>query len=258
MEITSKENKLYKELKRISKSGESYIFIEGKKLLQEAIESNISFEKILVERKNGTDYLSILPEKIRHKLVFISSDLLSSLFTTVSKPSKDDLVIALAKRPSWELNDIFKTTKKGNVILLEEIQDPGNLGIVIRSALAFDSCGVVLLKGSVDPFNTKVIRASAGGVFKLPVVKINNFKEIENILKEENYKVIATSGKAGKKLTDLNLKKNNHLFLFGNEGSGLSRSLISAAGEIISIPHTKNIESLNLGIAVSIILWEAY
>lgn len=255
MEITSKENPVYKELRTLSKSSNSQFLIEGKKLFCEAINSKLTVLKIFIDKKNKEAFLELFPKYKNHELIFMSNDLISSLFTTVSKPTSKDLIVSVAKRPDWKLSDILK--KGNNMILLEKIQDPSNLGLVLRSALAFSACGVILLDGTVDPFNTKVIRASAGAVFHIPTVRIADLKEIQSFIKQEKYKIIGTSSKAGKKLTELNFK-SNHLFLFGNEGSGLSRKLIDYADEVVSIPHSQDAESLNLGIAVSIVLWEAY
>jgi len=118
-----------------------------------------------------------LPKNKNHELIYIKNELLAELFTTENKPTKNDLIVAVAEKPEYELNDVFKTNK--SIIFLENIQDPGNLGTIIRSALAFSIEGIILSKNSVNPFNTKVIRSSAGAVFKLPVVSLNHDVDCE-------------------------------------------------------------------------------
>ena len=255
-EITSKENPYFKELKKISLGkNDSYVFIEGKKLFLEAINSSLEVKKIFTGRKNKNLLSKLSSSKNSFEIIFIKDELLASVFTTDNKPATNDLIIALAKKTNWQPSDLFSSQKK--LIFLERIQDPGNLGTIIRSCLAFNSGGVILTKDSANPYNTKVIRASAGAVFKLPIVLVDGFKVIEKVAKEKKYTIVATSVNAGTQLNNLKLD-DKRIFLFGNEGSGLSKELINIADEIITIPHSKKAESLNLGIAVSILLWEQY
>ena len=254
MEIESKQNSEYKELKKIIKSKSSYILIEGKKLFLEAVNSSLKIEKIYLDKENQKLFSKLLPRDKNCEIVFLKNSLLSSLFTTDNKPTSSDLIIALAKRPKWQLKDLFLNKK--NIIFLENIQDPGNLGTIIRSALAFNASGIILSSSSVDPFNTKVIRSSAGAVFKVPVVS-SDLVDFYDYAKNNNYKLIATSSRAGKNISDLKLEKP-YVFSFGNEGRGLSKDLLNKADEVVGIPHSRNIESLNLGVSVSIVLWEAY
>lgn len=255
IEITSRQNLIYKELKRISKGDDKYIFIEGAKLLEEALTSPIKIRNIYLDKQNKSLLGKPPCKNGSQKLRFIKNELISSLYTTDTKPTKEDLLITIAERPRCIVNDLLSTGK--NLILLEGIQDPGNLGTILRSALAFNAGGVILTKGSVDPFNTKVIRSSTGAAFKLPVIIIDGFNSVKKLVKENNYAVIATSSRANKTLSNLE-NKEPYLFLFGNEGSGLSKTFLNEADEIIKIPHTEMVESLNLGIAVSILLWQVY
>ena len=127
--------------------------------------------------------------------------------------------------------------------------------MILRSALAFNAGAVCLSEQSVDPFNTKVIRASAGAVFSMPVLLVDDFDSFSKQAKD--YKIIATQVNAKKSLGELKLIPP-FVFLFGNEGSGLSKKMIDLSCEVIRIPHSDKVESLNLGVAVSLILWEAF
>lgn len=255
LEITTKGNPVYKELKDISKRKSSYILIEGKKLFQEVIRSPLKVEKVYIDKQNEAYFSNLLSKCHNHELVFMKNDLISSVFTTDNEPTSNDLILALAKKPSWQLKDILETKK--NLILLEKIQDPGNLGTIIRSALAFDLGGIILTSGSVEPFNTKVIRASAGAVCSVPVITVTKSGEVINNLRKEGYKIIATSPKATKKLGNFKYQSPS-IFLFGNEGRGLSTDLLNYADQTITIPQTNKVESLNLATSVSLLLWELY
>lgn len=255
IEISSKSNPEYKKLKEVSRGNNDRLFIEGRKLFTEAVKSSIELEKVYVDKKNKSLLHSLLTNNSAPEIVFMKNDLIASTFTTESKPEGDDLVVSVAKRPKWQLKNLFE--RKQTLILLDRIQDSGNLGTILRSSLAFALDGIILTKNSVDPFNTKVIRASAGTVFNTPIVIIDNLKAFKAIVQEKEYRVIATSSHANKKPNDLS-SNLPCVFLFGNEGTGLSKDLLNLADEVIAIPHLQNVESLNLGVAVSIVLWETY
>lgn len=255
LEISSKENPHFKTLKKIIKEKNDYIVIEGKKLLEEAIQSSVKIEKIYIGRLNDQTIPNLFSGYKKSELIFVKNDLLASVFSTDSKPKDKNLILALAKQPSWQLKDFFKT--KTPLIFVEHIQDPGNLGTIIRSALAFNAGGVLLSENSVNPFNTKVVRASAGAIFKLPVLIISDFNDVIRFAKKESFKIIATSSRANKSLHEINTK-SPCVFLFGNEGKGLSKTLLDYADETVMISQSHEVESLNLGVAASIVLWELY
>ena len=255
MEISSKNNSKIKELKKLIKEQNDYLLIEGMKLFCEAVKSEIQIEKIYIDKANIDCLSKAYPLYKNCEIVFVDNDILSEGYTTDSCPGSNDLILALAKRPQWNIEPVLKSKK--NLIFLERIQDPGNLGMILRSSLAFDSGAVCLSEESVCPFNTKVIRASAGAVFSMPVFLISDFSAFCKQAKDHGYKIIST--KINAKKTFEEIKFNSPLiFLFGNEGSGLSEKLIDSSDDVIRIPHSEKIESLNLGVSVSLVLWELY
>ena len=131
------------------------------------------------------------------------------------------------------------------------------MGMILRSSLAFGAGAVCLSENSVDPFNTKVIRASVGAIFGIPVLEIDNFESFYKQVKKYDYRIIGTKAEAKKALGELK-SDLPAVFLFGNEGRGLSKKMIDLSDETVKIPHSGKVESLNLGVAVSLILWELY
>lgn len=254
--ITSKQNLVYKELKQlILKNCKDYIFIEGQKIFEQALNSSLKINQVFID-KNNTSILEGLPaSKKDFEIVYMENSLISSLYTTKSKPENKNLIFSIAKRPNWELNDLLKTEK--DLVCLEEIQDPGNLGMIFRSLVAFGGGGIILSTGCVDPYNTKVIRASAGAIFKLPFVQISDFNNLQQYIKNELYEIVATSPYAVNNINDLDFHKKI-VYLFGNEGKGLSKQIKQIAAREVKIPHTKDIESLNIAVAVSILMWETF
>src|SRR6202011_834974 len=159
----------------------------------------------------------------------------------------------------FSIDDLLERLHVGPILVLAGLQDPGNLGTILRSAEAFGSAGVVTGEGTVSPFNSKVIRASAGSAFRLPLVvakSAGGLEEVFSRLKVHGVRLIATSSHKGTPLDQANLTGPVAVFV-GNEGSGVPRDLISRMDETVAIPHTPQVESLNAGVAGSIVLYEA-
>ena len=159
----------------------------------------------------------------------------------------------------FSLDETLERLQIGPLLVVVGLQDPGNLGTILRSAEAFGSAGVVVGEGTVSPFNAKVIRASAGSIFRLPVVVARAASELERVcerLRRDGVRLFATSSHKGTPI-DQALLTGKQAVLIGNEGSGLPRGLMSQADELIAIPHATQVESLNAGVAASIVLYEA-
>jgi len=134
------------------------------------------------------------------------------------------------------------------------IQDPGNLGTIIRSAEAFGADAVLLGEKTVSEFNPKVIRASAGSSFRLPTLHFAVARASE--MKERGLRIVATSSHKGEPIDKVDLT-GNLAILVGSEGAGVSREYMNVADDFIRVPHSERVESLNAAIAASVILYEA-
>jgi len=140
----------------------------------------------------------------------------------------------------------------GNVIILDNLQDPGNLGTIIRSAVAFNFDTIVLSDNSVDLYNPKVIRASEGMIFNINIKRCN-LKEFIPTLKND-YTLITTDVNGGKDIR--NIKYQNIALVIGNEGNGVSQEIADLCGEKVYIKMNNNCESLNAGVCASILMYE--
>ena len=135
------------------------------------------------------------------------------------------------------------------------LQDPGNVGTILRSAEAFGAAGAFFTEGTVSPYNPKVLRGSAGSIFRLPVVQIAS-AELIPLLRRHGARMMATSSHKGIPLPEVTWTLPLAIFV-GNEGAGLSRELLHQMDETIVIPQSAEVESLNAGVAASIVLYEA-
>jgi len=141
----------------------------------------------------------------------------------------------------------------GNVLILDCLQDPGNLGTIIRSAIAFNFHTIVLSDDSVDLYNPKVIRSTEGMIFNINCLR-RNLKEFIPVLKNLGYKIYGTDIKNGTDVRDI--PKTNIAITIGNEGNGLSPSVKKECDEYLYLPMNKTCESLNAGVAASILMYE--
>jgi RNA methyltransferase, TrmH family len=265
--IEGRHNALVKQLRQafsraeLTDSGDCAI--EGARILEEAIRSGLRFSAVFFRESAQDRAERLLPQIGAQVETLLLPD---KLFDSVVPSESPQGVAALVRLKEFSMDDVLERLHAGPIIVLAGLQDPGNLGTILRSAEAFGSAGVVLGEGTVSPFNSKVIRASAGSVFRLPVVHEQgrgrgktgtvNLEGISKKLRAQNVRQVATSSHKGTMLNQADLKGPVAIF-FGNEGSGLPREVMARLDESIAIPHTAQVESLNAGVAASIVLYEA-
>jgi TrmH family RNA methyltransferase len=267
--IEGRHNPLVKQLRQafsraeLTDSGDCAI--EGLRILEEAIRSGLRFSAVFFRESAQDRAERLLPQIGTQVETLLLPD---KLFDSLVPSESPQGVAALVRFKEFSLDDVMENERLqvGPIIVLAGLQDPGNLGTILRSSEAFGSAGVVLGEGTVSPFNSKVVRASAGSVFRLPVVHTQahghgksaatKLEEVSEKLRAQGVRLIATSSHKGTPLDQADLKDKTAIF-FGNEGSGLPRDVMAKMDEFISIPHTSQVESLNAGVAASIVLYEA-
>ena len=233
--------------------------IEGLRILEEAIRSGLRFSAVFFRESARDRAERLLPQIGAQVETLLLPD---KLFDSLVPSESPQGVAALVRFKEFTLDDVVERLHVGPIVVLVGLQDPGNLGTILRSSEAFGSAGAVLGEGTVSPFNSKVVRASAGSVFRLPIVHGHNkaatgkLAEVSARLKARGVRLIATSSHKGLALDQADLKGPAAIF-FGNEGAGLPREVMARMDEFISIPHTAQVESLNAGVAASIVLYEA-
>ena len=187
------------------------------------------------------------------EILLLPKNLLESALVTETPQT----VAALVEPPDWTWAHILGTHRSGAeiVVVLAGLQDPGNLGTIVRSAEAFGASGVVSLPGTVSAWNPKAVRASAGSVFRVPLVAVSE-RECFEELHETGVKIVATAARAAKSAERVDL--TGHVaFVIGNEGNGVPVGLAAKADARIAIPCPGPVESLNAAVAASVLLYEA-
>jgi rRNA methylases len=239
--ITSRKNKIVLDtidLRKNKISNEKKLFvIEGEHLLEMALKAN--YVAYILTNK----HLNNIDDNIDQYIV--TDDILSKISVSKSAPN----VIAVCRYIDSKINN----TK--NILYLDNVQDPGNVGTILRSSLAFSVFNVLLSDDSVSKYNEKVIQASQGSLFSLNI-QTCNFKEIEQF-KKIGYKVVVTVlSSESIKLNDFKFNdKDKYVLVVGNEGQGIRKDILSIADYRLFI-EMKNIDSLNVGVATSIVLYK--
>ena len=267
--IEGRHNPLVKQLRlafsraELTESGDCAI--EGLRILEEAIRSGLRFSAVFFRESAQDRAERLLPQIGAQVETLLLPD---KLFDSLVPSESPQGVAALVRFKEFSLDDVMEKERLqlGPIIVLAGLQDPGNLGTILRSSEAFGSAGVVLGEGTVSPFNSKVVRGSAGSVFRLPVIHgqihgrgksaTAKLEEVSEKLRVKGVRLIATSSHKGTRLDQADLKGGIAIF-FGNEGSGLPRDVMSKMDEVVAIPHAAQVESLNAGVAASIVLYEA-
>lgn len=227
--VNNERIKEYAKLNMKKYRDETGMFIvEGEHLVEEAIKHMDVVEIFSLDGRDNTTQVS---ESVMAKL----SDL-KSVPTILAILKKKEMVIPL-----------------GNIIVLDNIQDPGNLGTIIRSAKAFDFKAIVLSEDSVDEYNSKVIRASEGMMFSTNIVRRNLSEFLPDI--KNNYDILTTDVNGGEDISDFKSEWDIALIM-GNEGNGVRPEVAQYADKKIYIPMTEGVESLNVGVAASILMYE--
>jgi len=254
--IEGRHNTLVKELRRAFARGEltpdGYCAIEGPRILEEAIRSGLRFRAVFFNETAATRAERLLSQLGAQVETLVLPD---KLFASVVPSESPQGVAALARWKEFSLEDVMAKAQAGPLLAIAGVQDPGNLGTILRSAEAFGAGGVVLGEGTVSPFNPKVVRGSAGSVFRLPVARAKLSEALER-MKALGLRLVATASHKGTPLDQANLSGPRAIFV-GSEGAGVSRDLIKAMDEVVAIPQATQVDSLNVGVAASIVLYEA-
>lgn len=254
MVITSKDNDLIKHIRKLKEKkyrdefGE--FIIEGAKMIEEAIEEKVPIKYIIVCDDCKTEN-SMTQEQLydiaKYECVYVSEKVFSFI-TDVTTPQG---MMAIVEKPIKSENKI--DYKAENFLLLDSIQDPGNMGTILRTADSLNMKQIIVSPGTADCYNTKVVRSTMGAIFRVNVIE----RDLEKVIKEmkkRGIKVYATDLKTDQTIYQADYTKS--AVIIGNEANGVSQEILELADERIKIPMTGKTESLNAAVATGIILYE--
>lgn len=248
--IESKDNSIFKNTRKLkerkNRNKEKLYIIEGFRLLEEALKSKVSLSYIFIIKKEEEKVLNLI-EKYNYKgRVF---GLSNELFNEISDTKNSQGVIGIV-----EMEEEKEILDGEFFIICDKVQDPGNLGTIIRTAHASGADGIILTKGTVDVYNEKTIRSTMGSIFYLPMIFDNDFEKIKS-LKDNGFRILATSLEGEKDFFNEDLRGKIAVTV-GNEGNGVSEEVYNLSDVKVKIPMPGNAESLNVAVATSIVLYE--
>lgn len=252
--IKSKENNLIKEIKKLKEKKhrdlDKSFLIEGFRFVEEALKSNFEVKYVFIGERQKEKFEKLGFENLidKNTKCFIVSDCVLNSICSTETPQG---VVAVVK------NKIsYIQIKNGFYILIDKVQDPGNMGTIIRSANASGALGVIITKGTVDTYNSKTLRSTMGSIFKIPIIFEDSKFDIIKKLKENKFRLITSSLNTNYNFYDVDLT-DRVIIAVGNEGNGISKEIFELGDISVKIPMLGNAESLNVGVAASIMMFEA-
>lgn len=253
--IRSKENKIFKKIsslenKKYRDKYNSYL-LEGTKLVFEALETKDV--ELVVLRENKRKIYDQLREYEDYEGRFVFME--GKLFDKLTRTQTSQGVFAIAKKPKFSQDDFIAKAERKNIVVLDRLQDPGNIGTIIRTALAAGYGGCIVIKGSADIYSPKIVRASSNALLRLPIYLAENEDEVLEICNK--LKVVSLGADLkGCDYESLELDEKNLAIIIGNEGKGISHTLLEKTDVKVKIPMSEHIESLNAAVAAAILIYK--
>jgi TrmH family RNA methyltransferase len=254
--ITSRANPRVKQLRAAFagnvRLADGLVAIEGENLIREALRSGIALRTVFLSEHTAAP--SWLPRDL--ETLYLADSIFGSAVDTQSPQG----IAALVEPPQWQLESVLTANPKHHatplLLIAAGLQDPGNLGTLIRSAEAFAATAVLTTPGTVSPWNQKALRASAGSVFRVPVVSVtaNGLAAF----KSGGIRILAAVAPESNSDSAIPDLTQPAALMIGNEGAGISHELLALADARVSIPTPGPVESLNAAIAGSLLLYEAF
>ena len=252
--ITSKDNEKVKHIKKLKdkkyRDEKGQFIIEGIKMLEEAIKENADIDTIIICEeciKKETLDSKFLYEIANKECIYVTEKIYNTL-TDVINPQG---ILAIVNKPN-KVKEI--NYKEDFILVLDNLQDPGNMGTILRTVDSVNLKQIIVSKNTTDAYNPKVVRSTMGAIFRVNIIESEDLLKTIDEIKKQKYKVLVTSLNTDKNLYDVQLKKV--AVVIGNESKGVSKEILEKVDKHIKIPMLGKTESLNASVAASIIMYE--
>ena len=252
--ISSKDNELVKNIKKLKdkkyRDLENVYIVEGIKMLKEAIVENASIKQIIIcDDCEKSDLISkeMMYEIAKYDCVYVTS----KVFKYITEVQTPQGVMAIIEKNNRDKEINYD---EDIIMALDDIQDPGNLGTILRTSDSIGLSQVLISKGTADPYNPKVVRSTMGAIYRVKVIECDDLKETLKEIKKNKFKILATSLDDSKSIYDI--KYNKKVIVIGNEANGVEEEIVKLSDEKIKIPMLGKTESLNASVATGIVLYE--
>lgn len=236
-------------------------YLEGIKVVNEILDKKkaidilfIAYSKSILINLNGGKEIINRVENLKDIKVL---ELEENIFKYVTDTVTPQGILIVLKIPKYNLEEELKENKENNLIVLDKVQDQGNMGTIIRSCNAFDVDLIICTQGTADVYSPKTLRSTMGGILNTKVIYVESVEKLK-ILKEYGYCIVTTSLDTENSLDSIKDRNKKYAFVMGNEANGVSDEVRKLSDISVKIPMSDKIESLNVGVATSIILYEQY
>ena len=252
--ISSKDNELVKNIKKLKdkkyRDLENVYIVEGIKMVKEAILENSSIKQIIIcDDCEKSDLISkeMMYEIAKYDCIYVTN----KIFKYITEVQSPQGVMAIIEKNNKDKEINYN---EDIIVALDDIQDPGNLGTILRTVDSIGLSQILVSKGTADPYNPKVVRSTMGAIYRVKVIECDNLKETLKEIKKNKFKILVTSLDDSKSVYDIKYYKK--VIVIGNEANGVEEEIVKLADEKIKIPMLGKTESLNASVAAGIILYE--
>lgn len=252
--ISSKDNELIKHIKKLKdkkyRDESNEYIIEGVKLIEEAVKENAKIKKIIVCEDTTKTYeipTNIMLEIAKYECIYVTEKIFASI-TQVTNPQG---IMAIIEK-NTENQEIDFT--QDIIVALDDVQDPGNLGTILRTVDSIGLNQIIVSKGTADAFNPKVVRSTMGAIFRVKIIEVENLAQAIKEMRKHHFKLMVTSLQTDNSIYDIDFNKK--IIVIGNEANGVSKEIQDMADEKAKIPMLGRTESLNASVAAGIVMYE--
>ena len=252
--ISSKDNEFIKHIKKLKdkkyRDESNEYIIEGVKLIEEAVKENAKIKKIIVCEDTTNTYeipTNVRLEIAKYECIYVTDKIFNSI-TQVTNPQG---VMAIVEKTNNENEIDFS---QDIIVVLDDVQDPGNLGTILRTIDSIGLNQVIVSKDTADAFNPKVVRSTMGAIFRVKIIESENLQETIKQIRKHHFKLVVTSLQTENSIYDIDFNKK--IIVIGNESNGVSKEIQDMADEKAKIPMLGRTESLNASVAAGIVMYE--
>lgn len=252
--ITSKDNELIKHIRKLKdkkyRDESNEYVVEGVKLVEEAVKENAKIKQIIVCEDTTRTYeipTHIMLEIAKYECIYVS-DKIFNIITQVTNPQG---IMAIIEKNAQDTQIDYT---QDIIVALDDVQDPGNLGTILRTVDSIGLNQIIVSKGTADAFNSKVVRSTMGAIFRIKIIEVEDLAQAIKEMRKHHFKLMVTSLQTENSIYDIDFNKK--IIVIGNEANGVSKEIQDMADEKAKIPMLGRTESLNASVAAGVVMYE--
>lgn len=252
--ITSKDNELIKHIRKLKdkkyRDESNEYLVEGVKLVEEAVKENAKIKQIIVCEDTTRTYeipTHIMLEIARYECISVSN----KIFNIITQVTNPQGIMAIIEKNAQNAKIDYT---QDIIVVLDDVQDPGNLGTILRTVDSIGLNQIIVSKGTADAFNSKVVRSTMGAIFRIKIIEVENLAQAIKEMRKHHFKLMVTSLQTKNSIYDIDFYKK--IIVIGNEANGVSKEIQDMADEKAKIPMLGRTESLNASVAAGVVMYE--